>query len=259
MVYKISFSFTFGGGIDGKTYSNSLEAWNLSYEKGNRVFDADLMLTTDNKLVLRHENNDNLELNDTIISDSKIVITDTGNIERIIKNYPLSYSDFMKSKIYNKYTPMSLEDMIEFMYKHKDIYVAIDVKNNFELAYKYLYNYIIEKNIDEVLDRIIVSIYDDKSYKISKSIYNFKNYAIRQYANSPHNYYELAKYCIDNNIHVVNVTKKYITSDEIKILESKGIHVYVAVIDYISDLKYYKDKGASGVISNWLYEEDWKI
>lgn len=259
MVYKISFHFSFGGGIEGKIYSNSLEAWNLSYDNGNRIFDADLMFTTDGKIVLRHENSDNLELNDTIISKSKFKITDTGCLEIIIDNYPMSYADFMDSKIYSKYTPMSLEDMIDFMFEHKDLYVAVDSKDDVTTTYKYLKEKAYERNKADILDRIIVSVYNQKTYDEIRAIYNFKNYTIRQYVNEPHNFYELAEFCIKNSIHTINISKKYINNDEINILKEKGIHVYVAIADYISDMKYYKNKGASGVITNWLYESDWNL
>lgn len=248
-----------GGGIQGKLYSNSLEAWNLSYENGNRVFDADLMFTTDGEIVLRHENNDNLELNEKRISESVFTITDTGCLEITTEDYPLTFKEFMNSKIYSKYTPLSLENMIDYMYDHKDLYVSVDSKDNVKKLYQKIYDTALAKNKQEILDRIIVSVYDQKSYKDIKKIYNFKNYNMRQYINNPQNYYELAKFCIENNIHVINISKKFITDNEIKLLEEKGIHVYVAVIDYISDLNYYKDKGASGVITNWLYESDWEI
>ena len=136
MVYELSLYFSWGGGINGKLYSNSLEAWNLSYKNGNRVFDADLMFTTDGQVVLRHENSDNLELSEKIISKSAFKITDTGCLEIIIDDYPLTFEEFMDSKIYNKYTPISLEKMIDYMYEHKDLYISVDSKNNIKKIYK---------------------------------------------------------------------------------------------------------------------------
>lgn len=44
-----------GGEIGGKCNTNSAEAWEKSYLKGNRIFDADLAFTGDHILVLRHE------------------------------------------------------------------------------------------------------------------------------------------------------------------------------------------------------------
>ena len=43
------------GGIDGIQYSNSLEAFQLNYSKGFRLFEVDLMLTLDEKVVAFHD------------------------------------------------------------------------------------------------------------------------------------------------------------------------------------------------------------
>ena len=69
-----------GGGIDGKNFSNSLEAWNESYEKGNRLFDVDMMFTQDGVLVARHDGI-NLETTDLKMGDSSIVIDANGILQ----------------------------------------------------------------------------------------------------------------------------------------------------------------------------------
>ncbi len=44
-----------GGGIDGQTYTNSLEAMDLSYSLGHRVIEVDFCWSSDGRLVLMHE------------------------------------------------------------------------------------------------------------------------------------------------------------------------------------------------------------
>ena len=44
---------------------------------------------------------------------------------------------------------------------------------------------------------------------------------------------------------------------EIQSFVKAGIHIYVAVVDYISDMRHYKSLGASGAVSSWLVESDW--
>lgn len=247
-----------GGGIEGKIFTNSLEAWNLSYKNGNRVFDADMMFTTDKKLIVKH-NGINLELNSKPMKESSISIDGNGLMQYHIDDSDnISYDKYMNSRIYNKYTPIDCEMLIEYLNSHKDLYVAIDMKDDIEESYKYVYEIAKKKEMIETLDRIIVSVYDIESYKKVNSIYNFKNYTFRQYKGNSQNYYKLVKFMIENNIHVLNVSQDFMTDKEIKEIEKKGIHVYVAVVDYISDMKYYKKMGASGFISNWLYESDWQ-
>ncbi|OKP95063.1 glycerophosphodiester phosphodiesterase family protein [Paenibacillus sp. P46E] len=48
------------GGINGHTYTNTVEAFAANYEQGSRVFEADLLLTADDQLVARHEWTNNM-------------------------------------------------------------------------------------------------------------------------------------------------------------------------------------------------------
>ena len=90
-------------------------------------------------------------------------------------------------------------------------------------------------------------------------IYPFKNVTIRQHYVSPNNYTELIEFCIKKNIHVVNLSLCYVNDKGVNQIKSKGIHVYVAVVDYISDMQEYYKKGYSGACTNWLYEKDWNL
>ena len=48
------------GGIGGKPYSNSLEAFIENYNKGIRIFEVDLSITSDGYVVCRHDWNTSL-------------------------------------------------------------------------------------------------------------------------------------------------------------------------------------------------------
>ena len=43
------------GGIDGRLYTNTREAFLQNYSRGFRVFELDLAMTTDSALVLAHD------------------------------------------------------------------------------------------------------------------------------------------------------------------------------------------------------------
>lgn len=245
-----------GGGIDGKTYTNSIQAWNLSYEKGNRVFDVDLAFTTDGVLVLRHHWDDNLEQG-VAISEGEQWVDDNGMPRNSTPGFPVDYETFKKTKIYYQYDSMSCEDMLNYMAKHEDLYIACDMKDDILSSYGYLVNLAKEMQLEEVLKRVIVNLYDYDSYESIMQIYNFENVTVRQHAVAPNNYYELVEFCLKNNIHVVNVSKCYIEDEGVQLLESYGIHVYIAIADYISDMKKYYALGITGAVTNYLYEPDW--
>ena len=153
------------------------------------------------------------------------------------------------------------------MAEHEDIYVACDMKddiaydngNNYDITdgYRYLVDLATEMEIAEVLDRIIVNIYNYDAYDSIMEIYDFKNVTVRQHYVSPNNYFELAEFCITHDIHVVSVSACYIEDAGIQLLREYGIHIYVAVADYISDMRIFHELGADGAVTNYLYEADW--
>ena len=249
-----------GGGINGLCYTNSKEAWEHSYNKGNRVIDADLIFTTDSILVLRHEWNDNMETSKISMKESQIWIDRNNSIRfNLNMDYIHDYETFMRSKIHFVYSPQSILDMLLFMNNHPDVYVAADVKrNDIESGYRYLVKAAKQQGLMFVLDRIIVSVYSIEDFKIAKAIYPFKNYSMRQYINNPHSYYDLIKLCVENQIHVVSLSQCYADDEGAKELLRHGIHVFVAVEDDMAVYFNYKEKGFSGVVSNFLYEDDIK-
>lgn len=252
-----------GGGIDGRTYTNSLEAWDYSYSKGTRVIDADMIFTSDKKLVLCHSWNDNLEQTSQPMSESKILMDRNGHVQyKLSQDLKADYATFMSRKIFNIYHPMSFESVIKFMTLHPDVYVSVDMKaDNMIKDYDIIegYKYIVKKakraNADSILNRIIVNIYDYKMYDKILNIYPFKNIIARQHAVYPNNYTELAAFCIKKNIHIVNVSSCYADDEGIQILRKKGIRVIVAIADYISDMQHYRKKGFTGCVSSFLYED----
>lgn len=245
-----------GGGIEGRIYTNSLEAWEHSYERGLRIFDADLCFTEDKKLVLRHSWADNLETNEVEMSNSNFQRDKNGSIQYTMNKEIMKYSEFMQTKIFYKYTPMDCKEMIHFMQEHNDLYVACDVKGNDVIeAYQYFVNLAFEEDAEEILSRVIIGLYDDADYDIYDDIleyYDFKNVIAKQYYGSPHNYYVLAKFCLENDIHVVNISACFIQDEELEIFRSKGIHIFVSMADYISDLQLYREIGGGRRSGNKL-------
>lgn len=98
------------GGMDGKDYLNSREGFLFMYEQGVRLFELDLSRTSDGVWVCRHNWNDPMGQWD-------------GNGKKV-----LTEKEFRQSKIYGKYTPMTLEDFFLLLKDYPDAYVLIDSK-----------------------------------------------------------------------------------------------------------------------------------
>lgn len=101
-----------GGQIDGYNYTNSLEALNNSYENGFRLFELDIIQTSDKKYVAAH--------------DWPTWERQTG----IQANNPPTLELFLQSEIFGKYTPMDLEMINTWFRSHKDAYLITDKINS---------------------------------------------------------------------------------------------------------------------------------
>jgi len=104
-----------GGEIDGIDYTNSLEALNLSYSKGCRLFELDLETTSDDKFVAVHD-----------WEYFKVITNYSGTID----NTPLSEEEFLSLKIHGKYTPMNMDAVNIWFQNHKDAILVVDKSNN---------------------------------------------------------------------------------------------------------------------------------
>ena len=101
-----------GGIINGKKYTNSLEALNLSYSKGYRLFELDIIKTSDDFFVAAHD----------WTHWSKAVGLDKARIPTL--------EEFMNSKIYNQFSPMSMKDINKWFLIHDDAILVTDKVNS---------------------------------------------------------------------------------------------------------------------------------
>lgn len=132
------------GGIDGNTYTNSKEAIENTYNKGVRLFEVDVELTSDDKLVCVHGwNKEDYE--------NKL------GLEYDENNNIMAYEKFINSKIKNKYTTLGFDNFVEYMKKYDDIYVMIDIGRKSYEDTKKIYTEIFKTTQDkDILNRMIV-------------------------------------------------------------------------------------------------------
>ena len=97
--------------IDGNVYTNSLEALNANYSKGFRMFELDIRKTKDNKYVAVHE------------------WEEWARKTKYKGELPPLYKDFKISKIYQKYTPLDINDINNWLSIHKDAILVTDKVN----------------------------------------------------------------------------------------------------------------------------------
>jgi phosphoglycerol transferase len=100
-----------GGRIDGKTYTNSLDALELSYSKGFRMFELDISKTLDGIFVAAHDWK--LWKKHTAFTSDKIP----------------THLEFMSYKIHGKYSPLDMPAINRWFAEHADAILVTDKIN----------------------------------------------------------------------------------------------------------------------------------
>ena len=132
-----------GGGINGKTYTNSLEALDYNVRNGFIYFELDFSFTKDKQLVCIHDWRDNFK----------------GTFGFWPKEKPTleAFESLVKTK--SKFKQCTLETLADWMRQNESAFIVTDIKEDNLGGLK-----IIAENIPEFETRIIPQIYDPRNY-----------------------------------------------------------------------------------------------
>lgn len=230
------------GGILGNTYTNSLDAFNYNYSNGFKLFETDLILTNDRKLVLRHEWSDSF--NKQLEQDIPI-----NKIDK-----PLTLQEFKSLKIHKYMEPMTFEDLVKLMSIHKDMYIITDTKETDKNVIKEQFTKIVEttKKYDtNILKRIIPQFYNEDMYYEIKGIYNFDSYIYTLYMTNTSNE-QVINFMVENGLKVVTMSPYRISKEFVAELNEKGIFTYTHTINSMLDVKTYQGIGIHGFYTDYI-------
>jgi len=103
-----------GGGIDGITYTNSIEAMNLNYARGFRYFEIDFNTTSDAEIVCVHD---------------WTSFRKSGGKDDI--EVPLDFDEFQHiNESVFEHKRCTLNTLADWFIEHTDAYLVTDVKDN---------------------------------------------------------------------------------------------------------------------------------
>lgn len=227
------------GGIDESVYTNSLEAFESAYENGFRVYEVDLVVTKEGEVVCSHE-----------------YLDENGEV--------IEYSSFMQEKIEDKYTPVDLKKLIDLMETYPDVYMMTDIKwdnsmgSSNDDVITLVTALVEEANIREnkdILERMIIQIYNPKSYEIMESIYPFKNYVYTLYHYASPIYEEILGFCLENNLPVVAMEESRVNKEIVEYFNQWNIDVLVYTINDEATASKLCEYGVKGIYTDWLMPE----
>lgn len=226
----------FGGvEVDGVAheYTNSLEAFHENYAKGMRVFEADFQLSSDGVLVAVHD------------------------WERYGEDKAMSYVDFKRGSFFdNKLTQMTGEDIVDLMIQYPDIYIVTDSKfidlYRYRLQFSQLVYLAYEKNAPEILDRMIIQVYNQGMYGILYNIYPWKSVIYTLYQ-SPDDMESVRDFCVEHGIQVVTMSYERVTEDIVSMMKDAGIMIFTHTVNDIEEAHRERELGVTGFYTDFLF------
>lgn len=217
-------------------YTNSREAFQENYAKGIRVFEVDLMLSSDGGLVAVHDWN------------------------RYGSDGPLSFVDFKQGSYYDgQITQMTGADIVDLLIQYPDIYLVTDSKytdvNAYRLEFSQLVYLAKERKSLDVLDRIIVQIYNQGMYDMLYEIYPWNSVIYTTYQSSD-DFDETLEFCKNRNIQVITMTYGSASEASIALLKEAGITAYVHTVNDLSEVEYGRSIGIGGFYTDSLSPDE---
>ncbi|MDT8366704.1 MAG: glycerophosphodiester phosphodiesterase family protein [bacterium] len=168
------------GSIDGIRYSNSLEAFQLNYSKGFRVFEVDLMLTADGNVVASHDG-----------------IEEKYGLDRPVSE--ITARQFKDTRFLDSYATLDLADLMMLLSSHPDAVIVLDVKSDLEATYKVIVRDVGDEN-PVLFKRIVPQIYREKDYFTVKNFQVFPKFIYTLYRVPPTSRFKLVNYWVGKRV-----------------------------------------------------------
>ena len=193
------------------SYTNSLEALENLYAKGNRFCEIDLQETIDGIVICGH-------------GDDTELVFGTGLQPNA------TAEEFLNCRIYHELTPLSLADLAAFMRTHEDLYVIPDVKSD----NVYVCRRIAEEYPD-LKDHFIVQIQLPGEYDTIRNMgFRFVLYPIFKTPDSERDVLSLAAFARQHELVALIVPNGYYSPD-IKLRLAAGVIGVPVVLHTIND------------------------
>lgn len=246
--YEIQVVAHAGSGIEGKRLTNSFEALNHAVENGYRMIEVDFAITSDQELVLSHGWDED-------------TLDELEQWNWYQEDVAPDLQSFLETPICRKYTPMTAEDLIEWMKKHDGIYIVTDTKYLSDEEILFQFGELAElcDYNEKLLSRFVVQVYDTRMCELVRMVYEFPNMIYATYVHAVEDiwYWEQAvRDCRDCGISVILVSRQYMEEPYIGILRENNLIIYTFTINTISKMEEVMNVGVNGIYSDYLTESD---
>ena len=222
-----------GGGINGKTYTNSFQALDFNYAKGFELFEIDFSWTSDNQLVCLH---------------------DWDKTPKWLLNYhdekSLSLKEFnqlLHPELELK--PCDLEGLNQWLLNHPKAFIVTDIKHNNLQGLE-----LINRTIKNAKYKVIPQIYQPDQYQPTIDLgYPFIIWTLYQF---PGDNKAAVKAYKQMDLFAITMPQHRAKQGLAKILNEPEIPTYVHTINNLAEAKNYQNKyGLSSVYTDFLTKD----
>lgn len=229
------------GAIGDLTTPNCLESFQAAYGSGVRVFEADLRLTRDGQVILRHDYG-----------------TDWTQIP--------TREDFLSEKVDGRYTPLSFRDLLLLMERYPDICVITDSKfkdsDVFYIQFDAMLADAHELGLTYLFDRMFIQTYSANMKTALDNIYPFPHYIYTLYQDTnpfdgtEEDFRSRAALCREQGISGITMNDYWWTPAFAAIADEYDIHVYVHTVNDLDHAKELLEDGVNAVYTDYLVPGD---
>ncbi len=212
------------------TYTNTKEALLNCKQEGHRFIELDFMKTSDGYWVCAHDD-------------------DSG--EKWAKGYDFvnvpSLFEFCNSKYDRVFTPLTIDELAEFLHTNDDYYIITDVKDINEEACDY-----IRKFFPDIMNNFIIQIYHIDEYELIRDMgYKYIIYTLYRATMSeliPDNLIKAAK---EHKLFAITFWYYYTDDDSFmeKMISTK-VPLLVHTVNDKEEMREYIHKGVAGIYTD---------
>lgn len=226
------------------TYTNTLDALEESISEGFRNLEVDLSLTSDGEVVCRH----------TWYSDD-FDVSYNGKVPDL--------ATFEKEKYFGTLTPLTGRKLLEVWSEHPELYFITDVKQDevtdlYEVMEKFV-SLAKEMGKEELLDHLIVQLYNISDYDKINAIYPIKHWIFTTYQlpETPGAEVEAAEYSDEMNFGAFTVPAWCMTNDYfIDLANANHLALFVHVLDTRDQVYKAANRGMYGFYTDYISPND---
>lgn len=227
------------------TVLNCLEGFQAQYAAGVRVFEADLRLTADMEVVLRHD-------------------WRAGWQEGVSETAIPTLEEFLDTPVLGEYTPLSFQDLLRLMEEYPDICIITDTKFTEAEVVTAQFTAMLEDAADlgltYLFDRFVIQVYDELMFKVVDNLHHFPHYIYTLYATgfagTEAAFREAASFCADSGIMGLTMWDYWWRESYAPIARELGVSVYVHTVNDAQEARDLLDQGVSGIYTDALTPAD---